>query len=227
MSSLACTQFERALEERFEEPLSASEAAHLQDCAGCRRLRDDLELIRTTALAWGAETPEPPARLWIGLRAQLESEGLISEAAAPPQSGWLAGWFNGAPRLALAGAYLSILLVGATLVSVRTDVSSPLASTSRVEEAISAKASSAEVELGRTLDSDMKRVMASLPEHNPSLSTSLQQNLGIVDNMIALCEKSVRDQPGDPVAREYLYGAYQQKAVLLATAMDRSTLEGK
>ena len=27
------------------------------------------------------------------------------------------------------------------------------------------------------------------------------------------------------MAREYLYGAYQQKAVLLATAMDRSTLE--
>jgi hypothetical protein len=29
------------------------------------------------------------------------------------------------------------------------------------------------------------------------------------------------------MAREYLYGAYQQKAVLLATAMDHSTLEGR
>ena len=40
-------------------------------------------------------------------------------------------------------------------------------------------------------------------------------------------EKSVREQPSDPLAREYLYGAYQQKAVLLATALDRSTLEEK
>jgi hypothetical protein len=49
--------------------------------------------------------------------------------------------------------------------------------------------------------------------------------LGIVDNLIAVCEKSMREQPDNPVVRQYLYGAYQQKAVLLATAIDRSTLE--
>jgi hypothetical protein len=29
------------------------------------------------------------------------------------------------------------------------------------------------------------------------------------------------------MTRDYLYGAYQQKAVLLATAMDRSASEGQ
>jgi hypothetical protein len=42
-----------------------------------------------------------------------------------------------------------------------------------------------------------------------------------------VCEKSVREQPDDAVARDYLYGAYEQKAVLLATAMDRSAMEGQ
>jgi hypothetical protein len=46
--------------------------------------------------------------------------------------------------------------------------------------------------------------------------------LQIVDNFIALCEKSVHEQPDNQMAREYLYGAYQQKAELLATATNRS-----
>jgi hypothetical protein len=103
----------------------------------------------------------------------------------------------------------------------------PVASTDGGGATLSAQAVSLETDLGRTLDTDMEKVMASLPENNVSLASSIHENLGIVDNMIALCEKSVRDQPGDPVARDYLYGAYQQKAVLLATAMDRSTLEEK
>ncbi len=63
------------------------------------------------------------------------------------------------------------------------------------------------------------------PGQNASLALSLQENLGIVDHLIAACEKSMLEQPDNPVVRQYLYGAYQQKAVLLATAIDRSTLE--
>jgi hypothetical protein len=82
-------------------------------------------------------------------------------------------------------------------------------------------------DLATTLDGDLKRVFDSLPEGNPVLASSLRENLGIVDNLIAVCEKSVREQPDDPMARDYLYGAYEQKAVLLATATDRSALEGQ
>ena len=82
-------------------------------------------------------------------------------------------------------------------------------------------------DLGKTLDGDLKRVLDSFPEGNALLASSLRENLGIVDNLIAVCEKSVREQPDDPMARDYLYGAYEQKAVLLATATDRSALEGQ
>ena len=44
----------------------------------------------------------------------------------------------------------------------------------------------------------------------------MHQNLAIVDHYIDLCEKSVREEPDNDVAREYLYQAYQQKADLLA-----------
>jgi hypothetical protein len=44
--------------------------------------------------------------------------------------------------------------------------------------------------------------------------------------LIVLCEKSVHEEPDNQMAREYLYGAYQQKAELLATAMNRSVTGG-
>ncbi len=52
-------------------------------------------------------------------------------------------------------------------------------------------------DIGKALDGDMKRVFDSLPEGNPVLASSLRENLGIVDNLIADCEKSVREQPDD------------------------------
>jgi len=48
----------------------------------------------------------------------------------------------------------------------------------------------------------------------------------VVDHFIAMCENSVREQPDNEMAREYLYGAYEQKAELLATAMNRSVTGG-
>ena len=59
-----------------------------------------------------------------------------------------------------------------------------------------------------------------------AVTDSIHRNLGIVDNFIVLCEKSVREQPDNEMAREYLYGAYEQKAELLATAMDHGTMGG-
>jgi hypothetical protein len=48
------------------------------------------------------------------------------------------------------------------------------------------------------------------------VTASLHKNLEIVDNYISLCENSVREEPENELAREYLYEAYQQKADLLA-----------
>jgi len=218
-----CIEFESVLEQQSGGPLPISAAAHMDVCAPCRQLFSDLEVIRTLGASLGAEDVAPPARLWPQLRAQLESEGLIRERA----NRWsLAEWFRSVPRLALAGASVAVVLMAALLVNFQSD-GSYLARLRRLDFATSAPAPSLTSEIGKTLDGDLKRVLASLPQDNPSLASSLQENQGIVDNLIAVCEKSVREQPDDPVAREYLYGAYQQKAVLLATATDRSAMEGQ
>jgi hypothetical protein len=220
---MQCSEFDRFLEQESDRPLSSDAAGHLDACPDCRLLWYDLAEIRTASLDWGADTPVPPARVWVALRVQLESEGLIHE---PAQQGWrwLDSWFGSAPRMALAGASLSLLLIAGSLLSIQSF--SPAAVLVHHNE-FSAASSVAPADLNRTLDGDMELAMASIPAQEYSVTTSLQKNLGIVDNLIAVCEKSVREQPDNQMARDYLYGAYQQKAVLLATAMDHSTLEGR
>jgi hypothetical protein len=225
MSPTPCAQFERMLEEQPDAALSAAASAHIEDCEDCRALWSDLEAIRTAGMEWGSEEVEPPEYLWIALRRQLESEGLIRERVAGRS--WLAAWFGAAPRWALAGASVSLLLIAAMLASYQMNEPKGAAVLPMRLNIASARPKLAAADLGKALDGEWKRVFDSLPEGNPVLASSLRENLGIVDNLIAVCEKSVREQPDDPMARDYLYGAYEQKAVLLATAMDRSELEGR
>ena len=56
---------------------------------------------------------------------------------------------------------------------------------------------------------------------DPVVTASLHDNLAIVDNYISLCEKSVREDPENEIARDYLYEAYEQKADLLAQMTER------
>ena len=55
--------------------------AHLEGCARCRGLIAELEGIENAA----SELPaaEPPARVWMALRNQLEAEGLIRQPLLP------------------------------------------------------------------------------------------------------------------------------------------------
>jgi hypothetical protein len=230
MSPSQCAQFERILEEQPDGPLPAPAAAHMNGCADCRLLWSDLEAIRTAGMEWGSEEVAPPERLWTSLRVQMESEGLIE--GRPVRAGWWATWFGRTPRWALAGASISLLLIAAMLASYQTNVSrgKDLSAAALLPARLSVPGATQKLvaaDLGKTLDGDLKRVFASLPERNPVLASSLRENLGIVDNLIAMCEKSVREEPNDEMTRDYLYGAYQQKAVLLATATDRSASEGQ
>src|SRR5260370_1304244 len=53
------------------------------------------------------------------------------------------------------------------------------------------------------------------------VDSSFQQNLQQVDEFIADCERHLKAEPQDELAREYLSNAYQQKAELLSAMMDR------
>ena len=220
MTTVTCKDFQGRFELPEDSPRSNSSGdlsaqAHLRDCPSCRSFIEDLGKIRAAATQLVASDPEPPARIWFSLRAELEKEGLIHDG---PSKTWLAelfsGRFSALPRPVLAGGYLAGLL------AIAFGLSGPINSRINRQRWLDGTQSSTEP-LSAQLMSAEKASFSSLPASETPVTASLHQNLEIVDNYISLCENSVREEPENELAREYLYEAYQQKADLLAQLNER------
>ena len=124
----------------------------------------------------------------------------------------MGSWFPSLPRPVLAGAYLAVLVAVAFSlvkpVTHRVNDYRWMTGTQDDTAMVSAQLDTAEQN-------------TQFADSNPEVTASLHQNLAIVDNYITLCEKSVREDPEDEVARDYLYDAYHQKADLLAQISER------
>lgn len=224
MATITCREFLIYLEPWMEGERSQDAQAHVRTCPNCSSVIKDLEMIHAEARSWSTSEQDAPERVWTALRAQLEQEGLIREAipvsvdrahAAAPRAGWFAaGLFPRLPRPVLAGAYL------AALVAVAFALSGPV--NKRVNEARWLKGTRTSTSpLSAQLNFAEQNSNSYVSRSNPVVSASLHQNLAIVDNYIALCEKSVNEEPQNEVARDYLYEAYQQKANLLTQMTER------
>jgi hypothetical protein len=217
MNTNGCNQFLDHLSDWMEGDRPADAQAHLRACGDCRSLVADLSTIQHAAPSMAADDPEPSPRVWIAVRAQLEQEGLIHagpHVAARTSHSWLDVIFAAVPRPVLAGAYLAALIgVGAALTGTGSRIGNDARWLNGTEVATQP--------LSAQLDTAEHEAFASLKDTDPVVAASLQKNLAIVDNYIALCEKSVREDPQSEIARDYLYGAYQQKADLLAQMSDR------
>jgi hypothetical protein len=74
---------------------------------------------------------------------------------------------------------------------------------------------------GSILNNDEAHLPAAQLAGTSGVDISLRQNLDIVDKFILDCEQRVKQQPQDDLAREYLNGAYQEKAELISVIMER------
>src|ERR1700735_2333349 len=214
MATMTCKGFLKHLPLWMEGSPHPDAQAHLRDCPSCRNVIDDLNAIHTEAQSWSSEEAEPPAHIWTSLRAQLEQEGLIRDNGKDlSRSGWFSGWFAGGARPALAGASLVLLIAGAF------GLSRPINKQANEARWLEGTQVST-LPLSAQLTAE-QHSFASFNDSNPAVTASLNKNLAIVDNYIALCEKSVQEEPQNEVARDYLYEAYQQKADLLAQMTER------
>ncbi|HEV8385924.1 MAG TPA: hypothetical protein VGQ11_13720 [Candidatus Acidoferrales bacterium] len=205
---MLCHEFQKYTEQWMEGGRTPAAAAHVNQCPQCRGLIADLESITRTAGELGEELPAPPERVWLALRAQLETEGLIRQKAF---GAWFTDWFAVPSRPALAGAYIAVLLaalmVGSLSMTPEPSAYEQMASPERTLQPQFAQAEQSE--------------MVALHHHDPAVVATYRDNLEIVDKFIATCEKTLREDPRNGMAREYLYAAYQQKADLLATMTER------
>ncbi|HKW35971.1 MAG TPA: hypothetical protein VJN92_23410 [Candidatus Acidoferrum sp.] len=211
---MQCRDVEEVLEQEGLTPLPEAVRGHVAGCRQCQGYIADLETIVSAAQELPAEV-EPPSRVWVALRTQLELEGIIKEPApAAPEAKRVSSW-SGFGQLfrgrALATLTVAAVLAAAAVLQLRQTerlVEPPLVPPGM--EAIAKQVNEQEVDLR-----NMHLVSTS------PVDVTLEQNLQEIDGFIADCERHLKEAPQDQLAREYLADAYQQKAELLAAMMDR------
>ena len=220
---MQCKDLEQVIEERGLTQLSEAAQAHAAGCPSCTALVEDFSAILIAAKQIPAEV-EPPARVWVALAAQLEAEGLIRQPTVTTLAETPAGWksFGTLIRgrmLVTAGVAALVLIAGVYQMRYRT-----------AERAIPAKVVSVPepyAETGTTLDQEEQSLgpmqtagtLSSVASNY--VDVSLRENLATVNAFIKECRKRLQEDPNDPMAREYLSTAYQQKAEILAAMMER------
>src|SRR5713226_6114330 len=112
---MQCKDVAEIIEQQGFPPLPESARGHVTGCASCSSLVADFELIDASASQLPSEV-EPPSRVWVALRAQLEAEKIIREPriAAPSAS---APWWQGFGQMIrgrmLATAAVALLVIAA------------------------------------------------------------------------------------------------------------------
>jgi len=220
---MLCKDVEAVVEQEGLAPLPAAVSAHLSECRECRNFLADLTSIVDVARKMPSEI-EPPERIWISLRAQLESEGIIKEPVlAPPfepgveRASWWRGFGDLFRSRALATTTVGVLIAAAAVLQITNDnrviePSSPQPSVVALNDFSATRA---------TLNDQEPVARGMILASTSPVDASLRDNLQTVDDFIADCERRVKEEPQDDLAREYLANAYQQKAELLSTMMDR------
>jgi hypothetical protein len=210
---MQCRELEVFFEREGLAPLSAAARQHLAECPACKHFFDDVTGIVALAHQLPAEL-DPPEHIWISIRNELVREGTIRGFSSNREA---APWWQ-----SFAELFRNRSLATAAVAMVMIVVAFLLGSKPR-EQGLQVQ----EDPYGSTVtalsqqEHDVTNMQLASTGETSAVDTSLRQNLQQVNEFIADCERRVREQPSDELAREYLTNAYQQKAQLLSAMMDR------
>jgi hypothetical protein len=223
---MQCKDVAQVIEQEGFSPLPEAARGHVAGCPACSSLISDFERILAVASEIPAEV-EPPSRVWVSLRAQLEAEKMIYEpkTIVPVES---SPWWQGFGQLIrgrmLATAAVAALIVAAGYVQMTHKPSASPVSNTAVADAVPRAVAEPFADAGTSLDQEEQSLgpmqTASMSSVSP-VDNSLRENLATLNTFIKECRKRLQEDPNDQVARDYLSAAYQQKAEILAAMMDR------
>jgi hypothetical protein len=216
----ACTQFAAELEAYLEGEARPFVAAHSQDCAPCGVLLADLQAIRQAARELPQE--EPSRVVWANVRSRLEAEG----AFGTPARGWrqILAW-RVFPQAAPLGVLTTLILLGSVLTlpsgslqrwggNNEAGISSAVPGISLV---IPAGEDGALARVVSNLESEFRANEASMA---PDLKATYEKSLVSLDGSIHECLNSLKDEPRNTLAHDYLLTAYTRKAEVLSSALE-------
>ncbi len=203
---MTCTEFERVLADIIDDEAlrSVEHDQHLQSCAACEDLVNDLNAISQEAHFLEREA-EPSSRVWNSIEIALRQEGLIrgpQQIDLPSKA--THRWWRSAWLVPVA----ALLLVA---FAVRYEQTVPKETSKIVDVASN--------DLGSP---DDDQLLQSVQRRSPAMLASYQANLRNVNAYIHDAEESAKSNPNDEEVQRYLMNAYEQKAMVYEMAMDRS-----
>jgi hypothetical protein len=208
----ACHLFDVELAGYLEGEERPELLAHIRECSYCYSVLADLEGIRSAGSQVALE--EPPARMWKSIRASLIAEGIIREPEVFWRRRWLERWptWTGFHNPIAVAALGCLLVLGIGLLTVQLN-RKPAPRASHVDLSDVANAAAAVMPMETSYH-------AQAASFEPSLKQTYQKSLDSLDGEIRECLNSVRQEPDNSLAREYLLAAYQQKAHVLQSALE-------
>jgi len=207
---MTCEEFERVLPE-LEGDRTFEQEQHLRTCSLCAGLVADLRALSQQAGLLRNATEEPSPRVWNSIEIALREEGLIREQpfqssrARVGASLWRPTW--------LVPALAALLLVFG-LVLHRAG--------NRPTAKLKPAAANLSADAGITMVPEEVQLLQAVAARAPGLRSSYESDLRQVDAYISDAERSVRSNPNDEIAQQYLMNAYEQKAMVYEMAMERS-----
>jgi hypothetical protein len=212
---MTCTEFERVLPDIIGGDRSFAQEQHLRSCSACSSLVADLNAISQQARSLQA-CEEPSPRVWNSIEIALRREGLIRQPSARAlatvhtfPSRWRTAWL-----LPVAAA----LLVAAGIVRYERRGGETIAQQPPTATLASNHLPSVEA----TDTADDQQLLQAVAEKSPALKSAYEANLRNVNSYIRDAEESVKNNPNDEEAQQYLSNAYEQRAMLYEMALDRT-----
>ena len=226
---MTCTDFAESISALADGSLDPADRprveAHIEACADCRRLFDDLRSLRREASALPVEPL--PAALWPRVAARLRDRGVRGDNQPSRARAALWQW--------AAIAALLVIAVGAGLLvtwSRRPPAASTTAGESHADSTVqSASAGNAstpasvqgiEMEL-RMAEEHYEKAISGLEQVantdqealDPQVAATVKRNLEVIDQAISESRTALKVEPQNQPARESLFDALRRKIVLL------------
>jgi hypothetical protein len=215
---MTCEEFGRVLPELEGDHHNFEQEEHLKTCSFCYGLVSDLNAISARARLL-AEDQEPSPRVWNSIAIALRQEGLIRD---PQVSARLLGSKLGRWKLAWLKPVTIALVVGAALLLELQRIPRGTPVAQQAATSVPGIGTADGVSQGSAIDADQVQLLNLVGSRAPAMRAGYESDLRAVNAYIRDAETSVRNNPNDGIAQQYLMNAYEQRAMVYEMAMNRA-----
>ena len=203
-------------------PAEGEVESHLKVCGACAAFHEDVLALKQSSGALGLV--DPPGRLWVNLRTQLVSEGLIKTQEAK-QSFWqrlFPAVLMPSLKPAFSGAILALLL-STTVFYFYTRRGTQEVKVSS-EAQVFQELQQAELHYQKAIEALSEVSKRKIETLDPAMAQILNDNLATMDYYVKECQDAVKSSPDNPLVHRYLLTAYQKKIEIMQSIVNSDVL---